>query len=34
VGFAEARLFDGQEQLLAQASASVRLVAAQRAGLA
>ena len=33
VGFVEARLFDAQEQLLAQASASVRLVAAQRAGI-
>ena len=34
VGFVEARLFDGQQQLLAQASSSVRLVAAQRAGVA
>jgi uncharacterized protein (TIGR00369 family) len=33
VGFVEARLFDGQAQLLAHATASVRLVAAQRAGI-
>lgn len=31
VGFVEARLFDGRERLLAQASASVRLLAAEHA---
>jgi uncharacterized protein (TIGR00369 family) len=33
VGFLEARLLDDQDQLLAQATASLRLVAAQRAGV-
>ena len=33
VGFVEARLFDSQEQLLAQATASVRLMSAERIGV-